>query len=499
MEPEYTDVVVVGAGPVGLWLAAELASAGVVPVVLERLPAPNTEPKARGIGPLATEALRRRGLGPALEAHHPDGLIDLVRAHGSARGHFAHINKISFPSDRDRSLIWQPQLEQLLGEHATRLGVRVRRGHAVTALHRDPDTVTVTVDTPDGEYLLTCRHLVGCDGGRSRVRGLAGFDFPGVAALSVTRGAEVELADPGGLPPSGPRENGMLMHGGGLLGTTEYGPPARAARDDAPLDAAELSASVARLTGHRPTITALRSPRRFTDGARQVSTYRRDRVLLAGDAAHVHSPNGGQGLDLGLMDATNLGWKLAAVATGQSPHALLDTYTAERHPVATHVLTNTMAQAALLTPGPHHEALHQIVSELMDLPDVERYFVELMTQLTHRCALPYTGTRHDPDDPTGRQVADVVVATPHATTTLYALSTAGRALLLHPREDEEISATARPWTRQIDIIGHTALAADWSAALIRPDGMIAWSAGPGRPVDLDLLATALRTWHGTPD
>jgi len=497
-----TEVLVVGAGPVGLLLAAELRLAGARVEVVERLAAPTGERKARGIGSLATEALRRRGLGSALAEHHERGTADFRAAHGSDKGHFAWIHKIDLvpPDEPDRgyTFIWQPDLEKLLGDRVAELGVPVHRAHELTALDQGPDSVTATLRTPAGERRLTATYLVGCDGGRSRVRKLTGFEFPGTAPFMVMRAGRVELADPGVLPPPGRRDTGQLMHGGQMLGTAEFDsfPEHR----DTPLTSEELTDSVRRVAGVDVTITALREPRRVLDHARQAASYRLGRVLLAGDAAHVHSPNGGQGLNLGLMDAMNLGWKLAAAARGTDPKGeLLDSYTAERHPVAAAVLHNTRAQSALLAPGPHHDALRDLVADLMDLPEVNRYFGELMNGLHIRYALPYRSGAEP--EPVGQHSPELAVDD----TSLYRLAARARPLLVTgPAANgaaamAEVAEVAAPWADRVDLVAASTLGrADLAALLVRPDGVLAWAAAPGRPADLEQLRTALTTWFGEP-
>ncbi|MEV0148853.1 MULTISPECIES: FAD-dependent monooxygenase [unclassified Nonomuraea] len=495
------EVIVVGAGPVGLSLAAELRLAGAEPLVLERLAEPSGQRKSRGIGPLAAEALRRRGLGERLSAHQPERGAQKQREHGSDKDHFAWIHKID-PSLQEEPgrrgiLIWQPDLETVLGDHAAGLGVPVRRGHTVTGLAQDEDGVTVTVAAPDGERRLRAAYVVGCDGGRSTVRKLAGFAFPGTPPLMTARQAHAEVADPGALPPPGRLPGGMLLHGPGGIGTFDFGDAHE--RHEGPVTVEELRASVRRVSGAEVTITRLDDALRFTDQARQAGTYRLGRVLLAGDAAHVHSPNGGQGLNLGLMDAVNLGWKLAAQVRGTAPEGLLDSYTTERHPPGAAVLHNTRAQSALMLPGPHTDALRDIVADLMDLPDVNRYFGRLLSGLATRYAFPYatpdahplTGT-HVPDLPLtleadfGRKVS------------LSGLTTGGRPLLAAPAGDPAVGVAAR-WRDRVEVaevtsVGHPSLA----AALVRPDGAVAWARVPGRPSDTALLEAALRTWFGGP-
>jgi 2-polyprenyl-6-methoxyphenol hydroxylase-like FAD-dependent oxidoreductase len=396
------DVVVVGAGPVGLLLAAELLRAGVRPVVLERLTAPAGLPKARGIGVLAAEALRRRGLGEALDREHEIGLRDLAREHGTTKGHFAWIHKVdpeAADPGRRGALIAQPALEGLLRDHLAGLDGTVRYGWAVTGCKQDDAGVTVTADTPTGPEQLTAAYAVGCDGGHSAVRKLAGFAFSGTDPLMTVRYAKADVREPGALPAPGRLPGGTLFHDDGVIATFDFagGPAERAA----PLSADEVRESVRRVAGADIDITGFHGGLRFTDQARQASAYRIGRVLLAGDAAHVHSPNGGQGLNLGLMDALNLGWKLAATVRGTAPGPpssdasgswLLDTYHEERHPVGASVLHNTRAQSALLAPGPHVDALRDIFGDLMDLPEVNTYLSRLLSGVAHRYPMPYPVT-----------------------------------------------------------------------------------------------------------
>jgi 2-polyprenyl-6-methoxyphenol hydroxylase-like FAD-dependent oxidoreductase len=509
------DVLVVGAGPVGLVLATELKRAGVRPLVIERLAEPNPERKARGIGPLAAEALRRRGLSDQLAEHHQRGAEDFRNDHGSGNGHFGWIHKIDLTRtdqpERTGSFIWQPDLERLLRRYAAGLGVSVLGEHTLTTLVQDYDRVTATVDTPGGERRITAGFLVGCDGGRSIVRKLTGFEFPGTEPFMVMRAARVVLAAGTRLPAAGRQHGGSLMHGGEMLGTVEFGTFGEDNR--APLTADELAASVHRVSGATVTITAMREGRRVLDHARQAVTYRLGRVLLAGDAAHVHSPNGGQGLNLGLMDAVNLGWKLATAVSSparSAPNGLLASYTAERHPVGAAVLHNTRAQSALLQPGPHIDALRDIMSDLMDLPEVNAYFAELMTGLRGRYPMPYEAGAHPL---AGRHSANlsVTVRTPttERRTSLYALAETARPLFLYPPEDAELAATAAPWADRVTLVpavlGTPGHGTQLSAGLIRPDGVLAWAEGPGRgsscanePSRTEGLRVALAHWFGRP-
>ncbi len=492
-----TEVIVVGAGPVGLMLAAELRLAGVEVIVLERLAEPSGQRRARGIGPLAAEALRRRGLEEQLAARHPEGRTEKTREHGTEKDHFAWIHKIDprrqLEPDRRGVLIWQPELEALLAEHAAALGVEVRREQVVAGLAQDEGGVTVTVETSYGARRLRAAYLVGCDGGRSTVRGLAGFEFPGTAPTMTARQARARVSSPAELPPPGRTPHGMFLHGPGVIGTFDYDESVPA---DGPLTPEEMQASVLRVAGVEVTLTELSDGLRFTDNARQVTQYRSGRVLLAGDAAHVHSPNGGQGLNLGLMDAVNLGWKLAAEVRGVAPAGLLDTYTAERHPVGAAVLHNTRAQSALMRPGPHVDALRDIVADLMDLGEVNQYFGRMLSGLSTRYTYPYSAPDSHPL--LGCHLPDLKVTLADRTVEVATLTTSGRTLLL-AATDSPVARTALGWHDRVDLvevgqIHHGGL----TSALIRPDGAVAWAAATPTAPNLVDLELALTTWLSPP-
>ncbi|WP_033289568.1 FAD-dependent monooxygenase [Amycolatopsis jejuensis] len=469
------DVLVAGAGPVGLFVAAELRLGGARPLVVDRLPEPATERKARGIGALATEALTRRGLGPQLAEAHEEGVRDFARDHGSALGHFAGIHKLRPDETRPRTHLWQPDLEWLLAGHADALGVPVRRAHRVVSVESDADGVTVVAETPQGERRLRAAYLVGCDGGRSAVRELAGFGFPGTPPLLRTIAGEVRFGGP--VPPAGRYATGAFLHGGSLAGVTE---PARDGEPDGPVTPAELAAAIRRVTGTDVVVEEVREPRRFGDQARQADDYRRGRVFLAGDAAHVHSPSGGQGLDLGLLDAANLGWKLAAVVRGEMPDTLLDSYFRERGPAGAAVLRNTRAQSALLAPGPQVDALREIVGELMDLPEGNRYFAELLSGVPLGYEFPYPAA-----EPAGLHSPDrVLVDDAGRETRLSDHTRGGRGLLVLDCDHRDHRDLA---DERVDTVPVT----NTESFLLRPDGVIAWASG-----DETTLPTALDTWFG---
>lgn len=472
------DVVIIGAGPVGLFLAIELATAGVKPLVLERLVEPDRTIKAAGVGAVGVEALQRRGLARALDDEER-AVMALVRPMLKARfgsgpikkpgGHFSALFLIDLSLQRDPErymrLVPQEALEKILAARASELGLEVRRGITLEGFAQDHDCVTV--QTSAGA--LSAKYLVGCDGGRSRVRKLAGFEFPGTDPTITGYQAVAEFDAPEKLPPGWQRTpRGLVSSGLGRVFTAEFnGPPPNR---DAPITLAEVEAALQRVSGTDVKILSMTMATRWSDNARQATTYRMGRVFLAGDAAHVHSPLGGQGLNLGLVDATNLGWKLAAAVKGRDQ--LLDSYTAERHPVAARVLENTRAQVALLRPDPLTSALRTIVSDLMKLPEGNRYFGEMITGV---------GIRYDlgDDDPLVGTLAKDQLLTLNGSSEerLYALMEKGDGLFISPSEQslpqnvQHARTTAGP------------------SMLVRPDGCIAWTDASSKS-----LADALARW-----
>lgn len=474
------EVAIVGAGPVGLFLAIELAAAGVRPVVLERLPEPDLTLKAASVGVVGWEALQRRGLGPALQAEHEafltlmmPGLVARFGAKGMKKpgGHFSGMFLVDQELQRDPERHMRPipqeALEKILNARAQALGIEVRRGVTVEGFTQDE--TAVTVETSAGP--LRAKYLVGCDGGRSRVRKLGGFAFPGTDPTITGYQAIAELDAPEKLTRGWQRTaRGLVVSGvmGNRLFTAEFdGPPPDR---DAPLTLAEVEASVQRVSGTDVKIVSMPMATRWTDHARQATTYRMGRVLLAGDAAHVHSPFGGQGLNLGLVDAANLGFKLAAAVAGDD--RLLDSYTTERHPVGARVLENTRAQVALMRPDALTSALRAVVAELIQLPEGNRYIGQMLTGVGIRYDLG------DGDPRVGTLAKDETVDLADGRRTrLYALMEAGGGLLVSP------SALALP--KNV----HHARSVDGPSMLLRPDGCIAWTDASTLP-----LEAALSRW-----
>ncbi|GLZ35883.1 FAD-dependent oxidoreductase [Lentzea sp. NBRC 105346] len=448
------EVVIAGAGPVGLLLACELRLHGVRVVVLERLTAPSNIIKAGAISGRTAASLDRRGLTEeiskvaAAAAGTLHANVKALFSNGKVLGgHFAGIFKLTGMGG-PAMMIGQPDLERILAARAAELGVEVRRGHEVTVLEQDDDGVTV-----DG---IRARYLVGCDGGRSSVRKLAGFDFPGTGPTITGHQAMVELADPEKLNLGWHRTPvGMYAFGPtpGRILTVEFdGPP-----ENREVTLEELQASLRHVSGTDVTITKVHTATRWTDNARQVTTYRIGRVLLAGDAAHIHSPFGGQGLNTGLQDAMNLGWKLAAALRGRDD--LLDTYTAERHPVGEVVVDNTRAQVALLRPDEQTTALRELFSELLDIPEVNERISAMMQATDIRydvgCDHPLAG-RFVPDLKLGEQ-------------RLAELLRDGTPVFLDVTDDEELRKAAG----HIRVV--TAECPEWTEpVLVRPDGYAAW-------------------------
>lgn len=470
------DVIVAGGGPTGMMLASELRLHGVEALVLEKLAEPTGHVRALGLHARSVEVMDQRGL------------LDRFLAHGrkfAVGGFFAAIAS-SWPEQLDTTHpyvlgIPQPTIERLLTERATELGVEIRRDCELIGLRQDDDGVTA--ELADGTQLRS-RYLVGCDGGRSTVRRLLGIDFPGEPTRVETLIGEMEVT----MPPAelaavvADVRRTQLRFGAGPTGDGGVYriivPAAGVAEDRAvPPTLAEFTQQLRTCAG---TDFGAHSPRwlsRFGDATRLAERYRVGRVLLAGDAAHVHPPTGGQGLNLGLQDAFNLGWKLAAEVNGWASDGLLDSYHAERHPVAADVLDNTRAQFELLSQEPGARAVRRLVAELVDFENVNRYLIEKIAAIAVRYDL---GGGHEL---VGKRMRDVAVGGGR----LYELMHNGRGLLL----DRTGLLSVAGWEARVDHVVDTGVDVDVPAALLRPDGHVAWVGDAQRG-----LLEVLSRWFG---
>jgi 2-polyprenyl-6-methoxyphenol hydroxylase-like FAD-dependent oxidoreductase len=492
-------VVIAGGGPTGLMLAGELALAGVDVAIVERRSSQDLPgSRAGGLHSRTIEVLDQRGI------------ADRFLSEGQAAqvGQFAGVSlDISdFPTRHPYSLgLWQNHIERILAGWVDELEVPIYRGREVTGFAQDETGVDVALS--DGPS-LRAQYLAGCDGGRSLIRKAAGIEFPGWDPTTSSLIAEVELAEE---PELGIRRDALGLHG---LGRVEYeirdgeivyadSGPVRVMVTEGHIGPAseptlrDLSEGLIAVYGtdygiHTPTWIS-----RFTDMTRQAAAYREGRVLLAGDAAHVHSPDGGQGLQVGVQDAVNLGWKLAQVVNRTSPESLLDTYHAERQPVAAHVLRTTMAHVALRRPDERTEALRDTIAELLTADEPRRRFGAMMSGLGIHYDL---GEGHPL---LGRRMPDLDLATADGPLRVFTLLHDARPVLLNLGEPGGFDIA--PWADRVQLIDAKydgtwelpALGAVTAptAVLIRPDGYVAWVGDLTQPG----LADALTTWFGPPE
>jgi 2-polyprenyl-6-methoxyphenol hydroxylase-like FAD-dependent oxidoreductase len=511
-------VVIAGAGPTGLMLAGELALAGVDVAIVERRTTQNLAgSRAGGLHSRTIEVLDQRGIADRFLS---EGQVAQV-------GGFAQIKlDISdFPTRHPYGLgLWQNDFERILAGWVDELEVPIYRGREVTGFVQDDPGVDVELS--DGNS-LRAQYLVGCDGGRSLIRKAAGIEFPGWGPTTSSLIAEVEMAEkpplgihrsPSGIYAFGRREYAIRA---GKVVFKDVGPIRVTVPEQHPGPAGEptlrdLRAALINVCGtdygvHSPTFIS-----RFTDMARQAAAYRKGRILLAGDAAHVHPPVGGQGLNTGVQDAVNLGWKLAQVVKRISPGSLLDTYHAERHPVAARVLRSTMAQVALLRTDDRTDALREAVSELLTMDEPRKRFAARMSGLDIQYDLgepapggdsvasrsvgrPMGGEGHPL---LGRRMPDLDLVTANGPLPVFSLLHNARPVLLNLGGPGSVDIA--PWADRVQLID-ASYAGTWelpalgavtapTAVLVRPDGYVAWvgdSAQRG-------LADVLTVWFGPP-
>jgi 3-(3-hydroxy-phenyl)propionate hydroxylase len=480
-------VVIAGGGPTGLMLAGELALAGVDVAIVERRASQDlTGSRAGGLHSRTIEVLDQRGIA--------DWFLSQGKVAQVAGFAWIPLDISDFPTRHNYGLaLWQNHIERILAGWVDELAVPIYRGREVTGFAQD-DT-GVDVELSDGPS-LRADYLVGCDGGGSLIRKAAGIEFPGWDPTTSNLIAEVEMAEE---PEWGLRRDALGIHS---LSRLEDGGPVRVLVTEQRLGRTgeptlrDLGEALIAVYGtdygiHSPTWIS-----RFTDMTRQAAAYRDRRVLLAGDAAHVHYPAGGQGLNTGVQDAVNLGWKLAQVVNGTSPESLLDTYHAERHPVAAIVLRNTMAQVALLRTDDRTNALRDTVSELLRMDEPRRRFAAMMSGLDMHYDL---GEGHPL---LGRRMPDLDLVIANGPLRVFTLLHDARPVLLNLGEPGGFDIT--PWADRVQLID-AKYVGTWElpalgavtapiAVLIRPDGYVAWV---GDLTQLG-LADALTTWFGPP-
>lgn len=484
-------VLIAGGGPTGLMLAGELGLAGIDAAIVERRTSQDlVESRAGGLHARTIEVLDQRGIADRFLSR---GQVAQVAGYSQIR-----LDISDFPTRHPYGLaLWQNEIERILADWVSDLGVPIYRGQQVATFAQDGDGVDVGL--ADGR-VMRAQYLVGCDGGRSVIRKRAGIEFPGSDPTTSYLLAEAEMDFGTGQPPQwGIHHDALGVH---ALSITQEGGPVRVMVTERHLEPAaeptlrDLREALVAVYGtdygiHSPTWIS-----RFTDAARQAATYRRGRILLAGDAAHIHHPVGGQGLNTGVQDAVNLGWKLGQVVNKTSPDSLLDSYHAERHPVARRVLRNALAQMALLRPDERTKALRDTMSELLAMEEPRTRFAAMMSGLDIHYDL---GEGHPI---LGRRMPDIDLLTANGNLRVFDLMRDAQPVLLDFGETGCIDIAS--WAGRVRVV-HAKSVERWTlpalgavsappAVLIRPDGHVAWAGAPTDPS----LYEALGTWFGPP-
>ncbi len=476
-----TDVLVVGAGPTGLMLAHELRLAGVSAVLVDKLAQRSTLSKAGGVQSRTQEAFDQRGL------------LEPLLSTGNYPIGTAHFAGVTLPLTRGRHRhpwrsIPQVVIEEFLEHHLAAQGSQVRRDHELTGVAQDGDGVTVTFASGG---VVRSRYLVAADGGRSTVRSLLGAEFSGRPGTMTTVAADVRLGGEDQAMTHARSEDGHWVSvfplgtdpRGRPLRRLALGGPGRSLPREVPVTEDEIREGLRAVFGSRVRLLELRYARRITNAARQAAQYRHGRVFLAGDAAHVHLPIGAQGMNTGIQDALNLGWKLGAAVHGWAPEQLLDTYHAERHPVAAAVLRNVQAQSLLMdqqgTRDPDLVATKELFAALTHLPAVQYHLDDMLSGMGIR--LPMPGTEDHP-----------LVGLPAPDQNLgpvrtHELLRRGRGVLIDPAD--KFAEVAAHWRDRVDRAGQ---GAETEPMLIRPDGYVCWAGNP------DDLEPTLGHWFGGP-